>query len=158
MARVRGVVFAHCDNTGCPSLRVPADDGTIGRSRGHWTRPEQWEEVARGGPAPPCGFCGRPLTRSEGDDRSGQNTACARNTWKTYSVRAGTKATIRQLHSPDPAAVDAVWGEWQPYTMKHDRTWTERVRARPGYWTFAAEQGGRYFEIEFSQLDLQLTR
>lgn len=158
MARVRGVVLAHCDNRSCPSRNVPADDGSIGRSRGHWTRPEQWAAVARGEPAPRCGFCGGPLTRSEGDDRAGVNTASKGNTWGTYTVRAGTRAEIRQLHSADPAAVDAVWGEWKPYTLKHDRTWTERVRARPGYWTFAVEHNGVKFEIEFSQLEIQVAR
>jgi hypothetical protein len=162
MAASHGIVLARCVNPNCPCLMVPNYDNpngpeSVGWNR-HWTKEEHWLGVAGGAPAPRCGFCGQPLAVADGGERSGRNTASRGNTWRTYAIPAGTAAHVHVLQSHDPAAVDAAWGEWKPIVTKNAHSFTSRTRARPGYWTFALAVGGRYYEVEFSQLDIQVTR
>ena len=155
-----GIVLAHCPNPTCPSRDVPAyegDDDGPGMSRRHWTKAEQWERVAAGEAPPRCGYCGKGLARSDGDERSGVNTTSRGNTWRLYHIPAGTTCHVRELLSNDPAAADAKWSDWRPHKTKHPHTFTSRTRARPGYWTFALAASGRYCEVEFSQLEIQVS-
>lgn len=151
------IVRAHCPGPHCPSRSVPNyddDDDGPGMSRKMWTKASQWEP---GQPTPRCGYCGGPLARTDGDERSGVNTTSRGNTWRNYHIPAGTAAHARMLLSGNPTAADAKWSAWKPITTKHPHTFHQRTRARPGFWTFALAANGQYCEVEFSQLEIQVS-
>lgn len=149
------LIYAHCPRKDCPVGTVPDDRGEIGGRRYMMTTYEgHWDGSL---PAPRCGFCGGPIVRNPGSDRTGRSTANERNTWKNYTIAAGVKCYVRRLVTGEPDSVIAVWEDWQEYTTKRENTFHERTRARPGYWTFRVQAGERFCEFEFPQLEVKVS-
>lgn len=147
-------VFAHCPRADCPVKDVPDDAGNAGGRRYMMTTYEgHWDGLL---PAPRCGFCGGPLVRNPGSDRTGRSTANERNTWKRYTVAAGAACHARRLVSGEPDTVLSVWEDWRQHVTKYPQEFTQRTRARAGFWTFRLNVGGRLCEVEFPQLEVSV--
>lgn len=147
------IVYAHCDAPRCPSRDVPDDAGVIGGRRYQMhTLAHQWE----GGAAPRCGFCLAPLIRNS-TGTAERSTADKKNTWRKYTIAAGVKCQIRMLVAGTPDEPSEAWSDWREYVTKRQNVFTVRCRARAGYWTFRIEQSGKMCEVEFPQLDIQVS-